>query len=399
MAVRQRYLEKIKPFYNNNNIKVLLGIRRGGKSSILMQIIDDLKGLNIEESRIIYINFEHNNFLFEKNSEGLNQYIKSLINNYEKFYIFFDEIGSVESWAKSVKYLSDNFYTSIFVTSSNSDLLMGEPTFLLAGRLTNFKIMPYSFREVCILKDIDNIEDIEDEFKSYICWGGMPGRFYYDEPYQIKTYLSDTIDSIIVKDVISRFKLDDINLFNKIIEYLIINSLEYFSLDKLCDELLIEYDSVSRSTICSYLGYMIKSNLINKASRYDIINKTMLKGKYKFYLTDLGFNSIKNLGIVNQTSHYLENIVFNELITSGYSVDIGVLETNEINFVATKGEEKLYIQVAYLLSDDDVRDEKFFSFSKLPNDCTKIAISMDYLDMSCYDIVHKNVIEWLVEIK
>lgn len=398
MIIREIYLSKIRPFYDQDLIKVIMGIRRCGKSVLLLQIIDELKEKGIEEKQIIYINFENEDYSFIKNDIDLHNYIKEKITNKEKYYLFFDEIQNVKDWEKAINSFKTSKNVSIFITGSNSDLLSGELATHLAGRYVSFKIYPLTFSEVCELKNIKEKEDIEEAFDDYITWGGMPQRFMLTDEIQTKTYLSDVYDSIVVKDIITRFGIKDLDLFNRIVEYIVTTPSQNFSAESLSNYFANKDNrEVSKVTLYNYLEYMSKAMLINKADRYDIRGKRILNGKYKYYLTDLGLGQVKNIGKRQQLGAYLENIVYNELISRGYDVKIGNLEKAEIDFIATRFKEKIYIQVAYILADDTVMDREFGAYKGIEDNYPKYVLTMDKHDFSQEGIIHKNVIDWLLE--
>ena len=398
MIIREIYLSKIRPFYDQDLIKVIMGIRRCGKSVLLLQIIDELKEKGIEEKQIIYINFENEDYSFIKNDIDLHNYIKEKIANKEKYYLFFDEIQNVKDWEKAINSFKASKNVSIFITGSNSDLLSGELATHLAGRYVSFKIYPLTFSEVCKLKNITEKNDIEEAFDDYITWGGMPQRFMLTDEMQTRTYLSDVYDSIVVKDIIARFGIKDIDLFNRIVEYIVTTPSQNFSADSLSNYFANKDNrEVSKVTLYNYLEYMTKAMLINKADRYDIRGKRILIGKYKYYLTDLGLGQTKNIGKRQQLGAYLENIVYNELISRGYDVKVGNLEKAEIDFIATRFKEKIYIQVAYILADENVIDREFGAYKSIEDNYPKYVLTMDKHDFSQEGIIHKNVIEWLLE--
>ena len=398
MIIREIYLSKIRPFYDQDLIKVIMGIRRCGKSVLLLQIIDELKEKEIEEKQIIYINFENEDYSFIKNDIDLHNYIKEKITNKEKYYLFFDEIQNVKDWEKAINSFKASKNVSIFITGSNSDLLSGELATHLAGRYVSFKIYPLTFSEVCELKNIKEKEDIEEAFDNYITWGGMPQRFMLTDEMQTKTYLSDVYDSIVVKDIITRFGIKDLDLFNRIVEYIVTTPSQNFSAESLSNYFANKDNrEVSKVTLYNYLEYMSKAMLINKADRYDIRGKRILNGKYKYYLTDLGLGQVKNIAKRQQLGAYLENIVYNELISRGYDVKIGNLEKAEIDFIATRFKEKIYIQVAYILADDTVIDREFGAYKGIEDNYPKYVLTMDKHDFSQEGIIHKNVIDWLLE--
>lgn len=396
MIIRKQYLERIKPFYDEDLIKVITGIRRCGKSTLLKQIIDEVKN-NIDEGHIIYINFEDVEYSDIVDFKDLNEWVKKRIIDNKKYYLFFDEIQNVKSWEKTINSFKATLNVSIFITGSNSDLLSGELATLLSGRYVSFKIQPFTFSEVCELKKTVKNE-FDDIFKDYIIWGGMPQRFNFNEEAQIRTYLSDVYDSIIVKDIIKRFNINDVDLFNRILEYIMTTPSQTFSAES-----LVKYfkdrdnRNVAKDTIYNYLDYMCKAHLINKADRYDIRGKRILNGKYKYYLTDLGLGQIMNTSKKEQFGAYLENIVYNELIFRGYDVKVGTLENGEIDFIALKDGNKIYVQVAYILTDETVINREFNIYNNIADNYPKYVITTDKFDFSQDGIIHKNIIDWLLD--
>lgn len=399
MIKREKYLQKIRPFYDKDLIKVLTGIRRSGKSVILTQIIDELKEKGIKEEQIIYINFEFIDYVNITEPKTFNDYVENKIINNEKYYLFFDEIQNVNKWEKVINSFKAKYKdkVSTFITGSNSDLLSGELATHIAGRYVSFKIYPFTFEEVCKFKNITNKDkyELEKEFNDFIIWGSLPQRFTMDDEQQIRTYLSDIYNSIVIKDIIERFKIKDLDLFNKILTYIVTTPSQTFSADSLTKYLLKDNLEVSKITIYNYLEYMCKALLINKCYRYDVRGKRILNGKYKYYLTDLGLDQIVNSEKKKQMDAYLENIVYNELISRGYDVKVGTLKNGEIDFIATKFEEKIYIQVAYRLYDEII-DREFGVYNNINDNYPKYVISTDTFDFSQNGIIHKNIIDWLL---
>lgn len=398
MIIREKYLSKIRPFYDQDLIKIIMGVRRCCKSVILLQIIDELKAKGIPDSQIIYINFEYADFSFIQNDKDLHNYIKNLIVNDDKYYLFFDEIQNVEHWEKAVNSFKASRNVSIFTTGSNSDLLSGELATHIAGRYVSFKTFPFTFKEVCKLKNLTAQNDIEKAFDDYITWGGLPQRFMLTYEMQTKTYLSDVYDSIQLKDIVSRFNIKDIDLFNRIFEYIVMTPSQNFSDDNLANCFANKDNrEVSKNTLYNYLDYMSKAMLINKADRYDVRGKRILTGKYKYYLTDLGFGQIMSIGKRPQLGAYLENIVYNELLSRGYDVKVGNLDNGEIDFIATNFDEKIYIQVAYILADETVVEREFGAFKSIQDNYPKYVLTLDKFDFSHDGVIHENVIDWLLE--
>lgn len=399
MIKREKYLKRIRPFYEQDLIKVITGIRRCGKSVILNQIMDELRQSGVKDEQIIYINFEFTDYIDINDAKKFNDFIEKKIINKNKYYVFFDEIQNVDRWEKVVNSLKAKYNEniSIFITGSNSDLLSGELATHIAGRYVSFKIYPFTFDEVCELKDIKDKDkyELERTFDDYIIWGGMPQRFLMNDELQIKTYLSDVYNSIVVKDIIERFKIKDLDLFNKILTFIMTTPSQTFSADSLTKYLFNENIDVSKMTVYNYLEYMCRALLINKADRFDVRGKRILNGKYKYYLTDLGFTNILNDGKKKQISTYLENIVYNELVARGYNVNIGTLENGEIDFIATRFEEKEYYQVTFHLSDDIIERE-FGVYKNIQDNYPKYVISCDTFDFSQNGIIHKNIIDFLL---
>lgn len=399
MIKREKYLKRIRPFYEQDLIKVITGIRRCGKSVILNQIMDELRQSGVKDEQIIYINFEFTDYIDINDAKKFNDFIEKKLINKNKYYVFFDEIQNVDRWEKVVNSLKAKYNEniSIFITGSNSDLLSGELATHIAGRYVSFKIYPFTFDEVCELKDIKDKDkyELERTFDDYIIWGGMPQRFLMNDELQIKTYLSDVYNSIVVKDIIERFKIKDLDLFNKILTFIMTTPSQTFSADSLTKYLLNENIDVSKMTVYNYLEYMCRALLINKADRFDVRGKRILNGKYKYYLTDLGFTNILNDGKKKQISTYLENIVYNELVARGYNVNIGTLENGEIDFIATRFEEKEYYQVTFHLGDDIIERE-FGVYKNIQDNYPKYVISCDTFDFSQNGIIHKNIIDFLL---
>ncbi len=399
MIIRERYLREIRPFYKQELIKVLIGIRRSGKSVILTQIMNELQADGIDEKHIIYINFEDFDFDEYTDPKKLHTYVKNKIIDKKKYYIFFDEIQNVNTWEKVVNSLRTTKNTSIFITGSNSDLLSSDLATHIAGRYVSFKITPFTFKEVCELLNIVDKKDVEEEFSDYVKWGGLPQRFMQTDDMSKKTYLNDIYDSIIIKDVVQRFGVKNIDLLNRIATYLLTTPSQVFSPESIKKYFESTSRGVSLETLYNYLDYFVRANLISKADRYDIRGKRILTGKYKYYLTDLGFTHILSEGKKSQIGAYLENVVYNELIARGYNINIGSIDNGKIDFIATRFEEKIYIQVTYLLDDENVSEREFGAYKQIEDNYPKYVLSMDKFDFSQNGIIHKNIIDWLLEEK
>ncbi len=397
MIKREIYLTKIREFYHLDLIKVLTGIRRCGKSTLLKQIIEEIKESGVKEDHIIYINFEDISFSSIRSYLDLNTYVKEKIVDEEKYYLFFDEVQMVLDWEKAINSFRATLNVSVFVTGSNSKLLSGELATLLSGRYVTFKIAPFSFKEVVLLKEISDRRDIEDAFDDYLLWGGLPQRFEMKTLDGTKTYLRDVFDAIVLKDIVKRHNIKNINLFGRVVEFLVTNPSQVFSTSNMVLVFEKEGIPVSTKTIYQCLDYAEEAYLMQKISSYDIRRKRILARKDKYYLTDLGLGQILNVNKKAQFGAYLENIVYNELVARGYNVSIGNNNGREIDFIAVRHNELEYYQVCFTLAEESTKEREFGAYENIQDNYPKYIISMDKLDYSWKGIIHKNIIDWLLE--
>ena len=399
MIKREQYLKRIRGFYHKDLIKVITGIRRCGKSVLLMQIIDELREQGIEDSRIIYINFEDYDYSFIQTGKDLHEYVKEKIVSEEMCYLFFDEIQVVKEFERVINSLKMKYNTSIFITGSNGKLLSGELATFLSGRYVSFSVYPFSFKEVCELNNISK-ENVTDELlQDYMIWGGLPQRFMMENEEQTKTFLRDVYDTIVLRDIVQRAGIKDVDLFGRVMEYLCCNPSQIFSPQSMADYFLSVNRKVSKETIYNYLEHITSSLIMTRASRYDIRGKRILTKMDKYYLTDMGLGRIRNTGFKLEMGALLENIVYNELLVRGYEVYVGKTRNGEIDFVAIKDNKKEYYQVAYYLYDEKVIEREFGAFDGVPDNFPKFVLSFDKMDFSREGIIHKNVLEFLMEEK
>ena len=395
MLKRELYLKRIREFYDSDLIKILVGIRRCGKSVILEQIIEELKNIGIEEKHIIYVNFEFIEFEELTDYKKLNTYVKERIQDEKMYYLFFDEIQNVDNFEKVVNSLRASKKVSIFITGSNSRLLSEELSTVLSGRYVSFRINPLSYKEVLELKGIEKSTD--EVFEDYMKWGSLPNRFEFESEEAIKNYLYGVFDSIILRDVVERLKIRDTALFNLILQYIVDTIGREFSAENIMNFLRNEGREVSTLTIYSYLDALCKALLIRKVYRYDVHGKAVLKTLNKYYVTDLGIAQIKNNKTEIDRCYAIENIVYNELIIKGYDVFTGKTKKGEIDFVATKPNKKIYIQVAFSIPNEDTKNREFGAYSVITDNYPKYVISLDKLNYEYNGIKHLNLIDFLLD--
>ena len=395
MLKRETYLEKIRDFYDSDLIKILVGIRRCGKSVILEQIMEELKDRGIDKSHIIYINFEFIEFEDLTDYKLLNKYILEKIKDDKLYYLFFDEIQNVENFEKVINSLRASKKVSIFITGSNSRLLSEELSTVLSGRYVSFRINPLSYKEV--LELLGKEESTDKIFEDYIKWGSLPNRFEFKREDSTKNYLYGVFDSIILRDVVERLKIRDIALFNLILQYIIDTIGREFSAENIINFLKNEGREVSTLTIYSYLDALCKALLIRKVYRYDIHGRAVLKTLNKYYVTDLGIAQIKNNKTEMDKSYAIENIVYNELIIKGYDVYTGKTKKGEIDFVAKKPDKKIYIQVAFSISNEDTKNREFGAYKTIHDNYPKYVITLDRMTYEYNGIKHINLIDFLLD--
>ena len=395
MLKRELYLKRIRDFYDSDLIKILVGIRRCGKSVILEQIIEELKNKGINEDHIIYVNFEFIEFEELTDYKKLNNYIKEKIKDSSMYYLFFDEIQNVENFEKVVNSLRASQKVSIFITGSNSRLLSEELSTILSGRYVSFRINPLSYKEVLQLKGIEKSTD--EAFQDFMKWGSLPNRFQFQNEEAIKNYLYGVFDSIILRDVVERLKIRDTSLFNLILQYIIDTIGREFSAENIINFLKNEGREVSTLTIYSYIEALCKALLIRKVYRYDVHGKAVLKTLNKYYVTDLGIAQIKNNKTEIDKSYAIENIVYNELIIKGYDVFTGKTKKGEIDFVATKPNKKIYIQVAFSIPNEETKKREFGAYDNINDNYPKYVISLDKITYEYNGIKHVNLIDFLLD--
>ena len=389
MIRREHYIEQIREFYDSDLIKIITGIRRCGKSVILEQVMNEIK---MESDNVIYLNFEDKKILNKiGNGEGLLDYVESNRKK-GKCYVFLDEIQLLDNYVDAVKTLRlhDN---SVFITGSNSKILSKEFTKDFSGRYAKFRIKPCVYKEILeYSKELNKECNIID----YLVWGGFPKRFEFDSEEARYRYLADLEETIVINDLITRFKIKKIELFKSLVDFIFQSNSRIISAKSIKDYIKHTHETCSVNTIIKYIEYLEEAYIIEKIRPYSTKKKETLKYYFKVYNEDVMFNSLRVVDNMYDLTHNLENVIYNELIYMGYNINIYNDSENEIDFLAQKDGKKYYIQVAYSVEDSKAYDREFKPFSKLDNSCKKILITNDELDYSTSVVTHIKLKDFLL---
>ena len=397
MIIREAYISQIVPLIDKNLIKVLTGVRRSGKTVLLSQIQDYLLKNGRSEAQIINISLESKKNKKFKDGDVLYEYLISACEKLNaKAYIFLDEIQVVSGWEEVVSSLLVDIDCDIYITGSNSKLLSGELATLIAGRYIQIHIYPFTLSEAKqMLEQNGKFKSDEVLFQDYLKYGGLPMRFSLEE-ISLEAYLSDTYDAIVVKDIIQRNNIKDTNLLNMILAFLMDNIANPFSARSIVAALKQEGINTTVETVIAYIDYIKKAMVVYSAQRYDIKGKKLLTTNEKYYTVDLGLrNCVKASGEIDYNKLY-ENIVYLELLYRGYDVKVGKTDDYEIDFVAYKGSDTLYVQVCYLLASVETVEREFGNLERIKDNYPKYVISGDLPDFSRNGIRHYNIIKFLL---
>lgn len=395
MIRREIYLSRIRPFYESEMIKVITGIRRCGKSTIMRQIIDEIKEKGIDEAHIIYVNFEDYKYRKISNADALYQYVEEKIIDKRKYYLFFDEIQNVDDFELVINSFRSTHESSIFITGSNSKLLSGELATHLSGRTLSFRVLPFNFKEFCQFKKSEGIElNLDEYMKEYLTWGGFPLVCKETDENSKLVVLSNIFDSVVLKDIVMRNKVASPVTLEKVLEYLIANSSTTISGNAIATSLTESGATVSAPVVYDYLRYITDACVCDKVSRYDIRGKKLLSFEEKTYVCDLGFFHLKKNRVKDEYNYIIETICYNELVSRGYQVYIGKTYKGEVDFIATRGEEKIYVQATYLMADESVIEREFGAYKDIPDNYPKYVVSMDKVTVSRDGIKHINLIDF-----
>jgi len=389
---RADYLNKIQSVIGKQVIKVLLGMRRVGKSTLLLQVQDLLIEQGVPKEQIISINFEWMQFEAIKGYLKLNEYIRGKMVNDKKYYVFLDEVQEVDGFEKVVNSLNAEGVAEVFITGSNSKLLSGELATYLTGRFYSIEVLPLSFSEMILSNSKLQKEEM---FLEYLKTGGMPGTLQFEELETSKSYLMDMYQSILLRDIVKRHNIRDIELLQRFMMYMLNNTSQIFSAVTITKYLKNEGRKLSKETIYNYIEAAKGAFLIHGVARYNIKGKEIFKTNEKYFINDLGFRSIyfNNERDIGQA---LENIVYIELRRRGYEIYVGKFDNKEVDFIAVKGTFKMYVQVAYLLAEPSTVEREFSVLEAINDNHPKYVVSMDKVDRSRNGISHKNIIDFLL---
>ena len=399
MIKRELYMSRIRPFIGSEVIKVMTGIRRSGKSVMLELIKEELLESGVSAQQFISVNFEDMRNASLCKAEALHEEILARAAGQKgKVYLFFDEIQEVIDWEKCVNSLRVALDCDIYITGSNAKLLSGELATYLGGRYVEFIIYPFSFGEFLELYRVSAPqESIPQCFQKYLLFGGMPylaNLQYAEEPS--RQYLTDLFNSVQLKDIVLRNKVRDGDLLERILAYVMANVGETFSASSLSKFFKSEQRSIAPETILNYIKYCCDAYLFYRVKRRDVQGKQILAANEKYYIADHGIREAVFGGNMRDIQRILENIVFMELLRRGYTVTVGKSGDKEVDFVCTKRDEKIYVQVTYLLASEETIRREFGVYDTIPDNFPKYVLSLDEFDMSRNGIRHRNIRDFLL---
>ena len=406
MIPRTLYLERIRPFYDSSLIKVIVGVRRSGKSVLLRQIAEEISSAAPSGTKRIFIDFDdyrNRNLLdpdrlFQHIMESLSADLPS------KAYLFFDEIQNVPGFEKIVNSINTTENVSIFLTGSNSQLLSGELATKLGGRTLSFRVLPFNFREYLMFEE-DRLHpgvttghlDAGVLLERYLAWGGFPLVCEQTEDETRRVVLENLYSSIVLKDIVQRNRISSARTLENVLDYLIANSSSTISGNGIAATLTDSARKVSAPTVYDLLRAIEESYVVSKVDRYDIQGKRVLAFEAKEYVCDLGLFRIRKNRIKDEWSSIMETVVFNELLSRGMRVYIGKTHRGEIDFIAENDSGRCFIQVAYLMPTEETREREFGAFRTITDGHPRYVISMDPICRNQDGVVHLRLLDFLMD--
>lgn len=396
MKNRDYYLNKLIQYKDNEFVKVITGVRRSGKSSLLQLFKEYLLGQNIPKDNIIEINYEK--FIFEELKDGkkLHEYLLDRIVDHSKVYILIDEVQEVEEWAKVINSLRVSLNTDLYVTGSNSRMFLGEHLTYLSGRYVELKVYPLSFKEFLFFKSYNRF-NIDDAFNEYLRIGSFPAVSLTKNEQLIEAITAGLFDSIFSRDIILRGRIKDEGTFFKVAKFVMENIGNNLSANSIKNTLLSNGHKTSSDTVDNYLKLMCDAHVLYQCERYDIRGKERLKTNGKYYVVDTGLRN-RLIGYrQGNLGHVIENIVFLELLRRGYEVTVGKNLLYEVDFIAVKNAEPIYFQVSLTALEESTLKREMQSLIKIDDQYPKYLITMDKIDLSKNGIKHLNLFDFLLD--
>lgn len=401
MISRDNYLERLKAFKDNKLIKVITGIRRCGKSTLLELFKEYLKGEGVSDDNIIHINLELMKYDGVRDYKTFYNLITEKIKNNDRCYLLIDEIQQVDKWEKAINSINVEFNVDIYITGSNAYLLSSEISTLLSGRYVEIKMLPLSFKEYLEFDHLPHDWTLEDKFNQYLKFGSLPAvPTLPQDNTTINEFLLGIYNTVIVKDVISRNNIKDIGLLEQIVKYVVANTGNIISANKISGYISSQGrgETTKATTVSNYLDMLEKAYIIYPVKRYDIKGKEQLKNLAKYYVVDTGIRNMLMGYSDSDFGHVLETIVYLELIRRGYQVFIGKWYELEVDFIAVKQDEKKYYQVCLTLMDEKVKERELAPLKAIPDNYEKTILSMDKTYITDYEgIKFENIIDFLTK--
>lgn len=379
MIYREKYMERIIPFFDTPFVKILTGVRRCGKSTILLMVQEELKKRGVDAGQILSYEFDSLQYEEIDTATKLYKEIKQHMCEGKRTYLFLDEVQEVKNWEKAVNSFMTDFDVDIYVTGSNSRMMSSEISTYLTGRYVSFRIFPLSFEEyLSFRREYTSLEDIYKEFRRYLRMGGFPAlqlkEYTYEEAY---TVVRDIYNSTIFTDIVKRNQIRKVDQLEQVVKYTFSNVGQTFSAASLSKYLKSQNRKMDPETVYSYLNKLESAYILHRCSRYDIKGKEILKTQEKFYLADSAFR-FSVLGYNGDAvASMLENMVYLELVRRGYDVYVGKLGSTEIDFVATRKEEKIYIQISERIEKDKTEKREYGNLLSIPDNYPKYVLRTD----------------------
>ncbi|MGN1375568.1 MAG: ATP-binding protein [Prevotella sp.] len=377
--LRPLYTQKISQYLGGRVVKVLTGQRRVGKSYILRQIAMQLLNSGVNANNILFINCELTSFNFlesYRDLELLIQAYKTELKPQGRIYIFIDEVQEIDSWERLINSLSQDYAEEyeLFITGSNSKMLSGELSTLLSGRYVEFKIFPLSYQEYI---SVHNFPKGKQSYIQYMNDGGYPELIHFHASDMKHNYISGLKNTILLKDIIHRYIIRDVRLLEELFGYLVNNTSNLLSVSNITNYLKSRGRKTTYDTVSAYIRYIEDVCVAHKASRYNIRGKEILTGSCKYYMNDLSFKNHLYGGFASGIGYQLENLVYLELLRNGYDVYVGKFYEKEIDFVAIKNDRTIYVQVAYVLIDENTIRREYEPLEKITDNYEKVVITLD----------------------